>query len=81
MYIASMLTHTEIILDWPRGRLGRYDVMAQDLNVDIALVAVWKHRGKIPSDYWADIASAAKRRRVKGVTLDVLAANRNNGRA
>jgi len=69
-----MLTHIEIISAWPGDKRGCYAKLAEDINQSEGTIAVWKHRGRIPPDSWAAIVSAARKRRIRGVTLEVLVA-------
>jgi len=62
-----MNTFAAIIDLWPSVR-----EFAADLDVPPTHVAVWRHRNSIPADHWADLVSAAKRRRIK-LSLDALA--------
>lgn len=44
-----------------------------DAGVKPSLAAVWKHRDSIPSNYWTSIVAGAARRRIRGISLEVLA--------
>jgi hypothetical protein len=65
-----MSTVHEIFALWPSA-----SELARDLGLKRESHAtVMKHRGSIPVDYWPALVSAAKKRRIKGVTYEVLVA-------
>ena len=63
-----MKTFSEIIANWPS-----LNALADDLDVMPNTVAVWKHRGRIPSRYWAAL-TATQTAKHHGVSLEVMAA-------
>lgn len=62
-----MKTFREIIDAWISQ-----DALAKDLKIPLGHVCVMRHRDSIPSDYWMGLVKAAKRRGVKGITIEVL---------
>jgi len=60
-------SHRDIIGAWPS--LCEF---ARDIGVREGTVKLMRHRSSIASYYWVDVAKKAKRRKIKGVTLDVL---------
>lgn len=46
---------------------------AKDIGVQYVSAAAMKRRNSIPSAYWEQTVEAAKRRGIKGVTLQLLA--------
>lgn len=69
------MTYAQIISKWETC-----SDLASDLGVSAGLVRAWRHRDKIPSAYWLDVARAAEGRGFKGVTLDALATIAASGR-
>lgn len=59
---------SDVIGLWPTP-----SVFADDIDVSIGTVRVWKHRRSIPSDYWSAVEEAARRRSIKGATASDLA--------
>ncbi|MEH6474452.1 MAG: hypothetical protein V7727_02130 [Sneathiella sp.] len=57
-----------IIEQWPNVA-----ELAADLGVKKGTVDLWKHRNKIPAEYWKAVTEAAKRRGIKGVNPDAMA--------
>lgn len=47
--------------------------LAQECGVADGTPVVWKHRDKIPDHFWLGTVAAAKIKKVKGVTLELLA--------
>ena len=75
-YICDMETIAEIIEAWPNP-----ETLASQIKTTPGLIAVWKHRGSIPSEYWRAIADAARKQGIDNVTIDLLvdlAARRRN---
>ena len=62
-----MQSFVEIINAWPHPTK-----FAEDVGVSPALVAVWKTRDTIPAAYWNWVVTAAERRRIEGITLELL---------
>lgn len=58
----------DIIALWPS--LGEF---AADLEVGYETAKAWRARNSIPGKRWLDLIAAAERRRIAGVTLDLLA--------
>lgn len=52
---------------WPPADL------AADLGVKPGLPAVWKHRDSVPPEHWRGVVDSARRRRIAGITLELLA--------
>lgn len=64
-----MESFADIIAAWPSP-----EAFIEDHEIDAAKFAVWKHRSGIPSTHWPLTIRGAARRRLKGITLDLLAA-------
>ena len=58
---------SDILAKWPSTT-----DLAVDLGVKRGLLAVWRHRNRIPPQYWLRLTEAATRRRISDVTLDML---------
>ena len=56
------------------AKLGGPSEVAAALNRPYTTVHSWVQRGWIPPAVWVDLVEVAKANRVKGVTLDALAA-------
>lgn len=67
-----MLTHKQMIEQWPPLNGRMYDQIAADLGVRSGLIAVWRHRGKIPPNHWFDLVQSAARRGLSGIDLESL---------
>lgn len=65
------MTHTQIISLWPN-----LSAFAADLGIAYGTAKAMRRRGSIPAPYWSTVVTKAKARRLKGVTLDVLATAR-----
>ncbi len=63
-----MNTFSSIIGLWPSAT-----ALAEDLGENPVTVRAWAQRNSIPGDRWLLIVSAARRRGIQGVTLEVLA--------
>lgn len=46
--------------------------LASDLEVKEVTARMWRQRG-IPSEYWLGVIASAEKRKIKGVTLELLA--------
>jgi hypothetical protein len=68
------MTHAEIIDAWPSDRKDAYGKFAGDMGITRTKATAWRHRGSIPQPYWLKVVAKAKARRIKGVTLEALAA-------
>lgn len=62
------MTFPDVISKWPNA-----GELARDINIKRGAVKQWRRRESIPSEYWLDIESAARRRGIEGVTVFVLA--------
>jgi len=62
------MTHADMI-----AALGGVEPLASALSVPIVRVRRWHERNRIPADYWPDLASMARNRRIAGVTFHALA--------
>jgi hypothetical protein len=60
-------SHRDIIGAWP----SLCD-FARDIGVSEGAVKLMRHRQSIAWYYWREVAKKAKRRKIKGVTPDVL---------
>lgn len=67
-------TFGDVIAQWPSQ-----GTLAEDVGVKATLPAAWKHRGRIPPEYWGQIVAAASKRGYP-VTLDLLASISAAGR-
>lgn len=71
-YVRDMdTTFATIIRLWPSP-----DALAQELGehaVTVAAVKKWASRDSIPAEFWVPLVAAARKRRFKHVTLQVLA--------
>lgn len=64
--LGAMPEPSEII-----SMLGGYRSVAKALGVPHTVAHKWKKRG-IPARYWNDVATLAKKRGVKGITVDAI---------
>jgi len=64
----GMQTFTDIIDAWPSRQ-----ILAEDLQVGVTKIAVWRHRRSIPPAHWLALVEAARHRGVNGVSLEDLA--------
>lgn len=64
----SVMSHIHIIEKWPT--LSEF---AADLGVPYGTAKAMKRRGSIPAERWVDVVEKAKARRIKNITLEVLA--------
>jgi hypothetical protein len=62
-------------------RWGTPAKFASDIKVSADLVRVWKSRNSIPSEYFADVAAAAKTRKFSEITTTHLLSLRRRRRA
>ncbi len=53
---------------WPS-----FQALADDLSENLYAVRKWHSRNSIPSNKWLSLITAAKKRRFKAVTLELLA--------
>jgi hypothetical protein len=63
-------SHREIIRTWPNGTKG----FAEDTGMSVEQATSYAKRSSIPAYYWGDIERIAKRRKINGITHDVLKA-------
>ena len=66
--IRRMKTFADIINLWPTA-----EELARDLGVTGLVVRAWRNRESIPAEYWTAIAEAARKRKIRGVTLELFA--------
>lgn len=59
---------TDIINTWPTA-----EEFARDLQITGVRARVWRARNIIPAGYWRDVVWFARRRRIDGITLELLA--------
>ena len=59
-YMNGMQDHGDIVNLWPDAV-----VMAKEIGVDSALTRQWRHRGRIPVEYWERVVIAGKARRFR----------------
>jgi hypothetical protein len=62
------MMHSDIIDLWPSLR-----AFASDAGVQYDCAQKWRWRNNIPSTYWPQIVTAARTRKVRGVSLAILA--------
>jgi hypothetical protein len=62
-----MKRFVDIISCWPS-----VSDFASDIGVRQGLASLWKHRDRIPGEYWCDVVGAASRRGYDGVTHEAL---------
>ena len=62
------MTHSDMLKKWPCDRS-----VATDLSLPLYRVRKWRQRSVVPSGYWLDLIEAARKRRIRGVTLRALA--------
>ena len=48
---------------------GGPSALAHEIGRPVATVSAWKHRGKIPANYWPDLVALARTKRIKGLSL------------
>lgn len=63
-----VMTHEEIIKSWTR-----LSDFAEDLGIAYGTAKAMRRRGSIPPEYWLTVSEKASKRRIKNVTLKVLA--------
>jgi hypothetical protein len=68
-----METFSEVIRSWPTKA-----AFARDIGEEYGLVHQWDRRNSIPIDYWDVTVAAAKKRKIKGVTANLLKQIRKN---
>ncbi len=61
-------THADIIQAWPS-----LSELAEDMNLPYINCRMWRYRSSIPSKHWLPLALAAKKRGIRGITLETLA--------
>lgn len=68
--LADMITTFSEIIDlWPSA-----ESLGGDIGVGGGTVRKWKSRNSIPGSFWLPIITAAAKRGIEGLTLDLLAA-------
>jgi hypothetical protein len=65
---AAPVSFADLITRWPSHR-----AMAEDLDIAVNRIEVWKHRNSIPAGHWRLLVKAAERRGIAGITFDHLA--------
>lgn len=68
--VFDVKTFSDIIDLWPDPAPV---TLAQDLNEEPGTVRQWRSRDTLPSRVWRRTVRSAERRRIDGVTLDVMA--------
>lgn len=63
------MTHTDIINKWPS-----LSDFAQDLGVMYGTAKAMRRRSSIPSEHWLILVTKARKRGIKGISLEALAA-------
>lgn len=71
-----MKSFADIIDRWPSDsgppKRTSLQVFSDDLGVKYVTAQVMRHRNSIAPRYWEGLVDAAKRRKIKGVTLALL---------
>lgn len=62
-----MQTFSEVIDKWPSDA-----DFGADIGVDTNHVRVMRSRDSIPSNYWMEVVDSANRRKIDGVTHEIL---------
>ena len=65
-----MLTHSDIIDLWPDPAPV---TLAEDLEITANHLRTLKYRDKIPSKYWLGVVRSARKHKIHGLTLLLLA--------
>ncbi len=68
-------THRQIIMAWEH--LADF---AADLGISENTAKMMRQRDSIPADYWPEVVIAAEKRKISGVSTDLLAKLRAKGR-
>jgi hypothetical protein len=68
-------THRQIIMAWPH-----LSDFAADIGVSENTAKGMRQRNSIPADYWPSVVHGARKRKIVGVTTDLLVALRNEAR-
>jgi hypothetical protein len=71
--IIAMKSVKDLIALWPAPSMSTF---ARDCDVEWMTAHQWRRRGSIPPEYWSQLVNVAKARRIKGVSIDALAALR-----
>jgi hypothetical protein len=61
----------DLIALWPAPSMATF---ARDCDVEWMTAHQWRRRKHVPPEYWSRIVANAKARRIKGVSLQALAA-------
>lgn len=64
------MTHSDIINEWPS-----LSDFAEDLGVQYGTAKAMRRRNSIPPEYWMTVVNAARKRKIKAVKLESLAAS------
>ena len=62
-----MVKVADLVKLWPRA-----NDLARELKVSPSRISDWKNRNAIPVSYWQTLLESARRRRIRGVTADLL---------
>lgn len=71
--VAAPKTFQDVIELWDTMRQMADDVFGPDDKKGAPRVRLWRFRDRIPSEHWRAVVAAAKKRRFRHVTLDLLA--------
>lgn len=63
----SVMSHSDVISLWRNAGF-----FARAIGIDTAKARQWRHRGRIPSDYWPDVAKTRIAKEF-GITIERLA--------
>lgn len=65
-------TYTDVIGLWPKRSDLATDMTEAGFPTTATQVRLWAHRNVIPRRAWQGVAEAARRRKIKGVTVHAL---------
>ena len=66
--MSKIKSYIDVIDLWPDRQ-----ELADDLGIRYNTLNVMRHRNRIPSQHWRKVVASASKRRIRGVTLELLA--------
>ena len=69
--IPHMKSVEALIALWPAPSMATF---ARDCDVEWMTAHQWRRRRHVPPEYWVQIVASAKARKIKGVSIERLAA-------
>ena len=63
----ALASFVDVLIAWPS-----LAELARDLSVPAMAVQSWRRRGSIPERHWTRLIQAARRRGIRGISLDRL---------